>query len=83
MSFVAIAIHIAYMIGNSDGREGKEIVRTVHASSSPAISPVEPRANDVYFPNTERLAPDEIRVIACGIGMPATSAAQAAARVQG
>jgi ribonuclease Z len=34
---------------------------------------------DVYFPNSESLAPDEMRVIACGTGMPTTRAAQAAA----
>lgn len=34
---------------------------------------------DWYFPNTEELAPDEMRVIACGTGMPTTRAAQAAA----
>jgi ribonuclease Z len=33
----------------------------------------------VYVPNTEDLAPDEMRVIACGTGMPTTRAAQAAA----
>ncbi|MGI9530088.1 guanitoxin biosynthesis MBL fold metallo-hydrolase GntH [Lutimonas sp.] len=32
-----------------------------------------------YFPNTEELAADEMRVIACGTGMPTTRAAQAAA----
>ena len=34
---------------------------------------------DVYYPGTEELAPDEMRVIACGTGMPTTRAAQAAA----
>jgi ribonuclease Z len=43
-------------------------------------SPVEPAADrDVYYPNTEALAEDEMRVIACGTGMPTTRAAQAAA----
>ncbi len=45
-----------------------------------APSPVEARdEREVYFPNTEDLAPDEMRVIACGTGMPTTRAAQAAA----
>ena len=34
---------------------------------------------DVYYPNTEALGSDEMRVIACGTGMPTTRAAQAAA----
>jgi ribonuclease Z len=33
----------------------------------------------VYFPNSEDLAKNEMRVIACGTGMPTTRAAQAAA----
>ena len=32
-----------------------------------------------YYPNTEKLAPDEMRVVACGTGMPSTRMAQAAA----
>ncbi len=44
------------------------------------VSPTEPHAvRDTYYPNTEALAPDEMRVIACGTGMPTTRASQAAA----
>lgn len=44
------------------------------------VSPTEPFADrDVYYPNTEALGADEMRVIACGTGMPTTRAAQAAA----
>jgi ribonuclease Z len=43
------------------------------------VSPVTARERDVYFPNSEDLDPDEMRVIACGTGMPTTRAAQAAA----
>ena len=42
-------------------------------------SPTEARDRDVYYPNSETLASDEMRVIACGTGMPTTRAAQAAA----
>jgi hypothetical protein len=34
---------------------------------------------DAYYPGTETLAPDEMRVIACGTGMPQPRLAQAAA----
>ena len=47
--------------------------------TKPLISPVHARARDTYYPNTEDLAEDEMRVIACGTGMPTTRAAQAAA----
>jgi ribonuclease Z len=43
------------------------------------VSPVKARPNEAYFPNTEDLRPDEMRVIACGTGMPTTRASQAAA----
>ncbi len=43
------------------------------------LSPVAAREREVYYPNSEDLDPDEMRVIACGTGMPTTRAAQAAA----
>ena len=48
---------------------------------APPVSPtkVSQRPRDTYFPNTEDLKPYEMRVIACGTGMPTTRAAQAAA----
>jgi len=45
-----------------------------------ALSPVKAAdEREVYYPNSEDLDPDEMRVIACGTGMPTTRAAQAAA----
>jgi ribonuclease Z len=43
------------------------------------VSSVKARLSDTYYPNTEDLGPNEMRVIACGTGMPTTRAAQAAA----
>ena len=44
------------------------------------VSPTEPFGDrDTYYPNSEALAKDEMRVIACGTGMPTTRASQAAA----
>jgi ribonuclease Z len=51
----------------------------VQAQEGEPVSPVLARPGDTYYPNTEDLAPDEMRVIACGTGMPTTRAAQAAA----
>jgi len=45
----------------------------------PMISPVQARAREFYAPNSETLHPDEIRIIACGTGMPTPRPAQAAA----
>ena len=70
---------IMYMWGNIDGQYGRTVFNTAEAAISPLVSPTKPRSLDVYFPNTEELASDEMRVIACGTGMPTTRAAQAAA----
>ena len=50
-----------------------------NAQEDEAVSPVKARARETYYPNTEDLKPDEMRVIACGTGMPTTRAFQAAA----
>jgi len=43
-------------------------------------SPTKPfPVHDVYYPGTETLGPDEMRVIACGTGMPQPRLKQAAA----
>ena len=50
------------------------------AASTPTLSPVKALGErDVYFPGTEDLAPDEMRVTACGTGMPNARPKQAAA----
>jgi ribonuclease Z len=48
----------------------------VAATTSPTGT-VDPR--EVYYPGTEELAPDEMRVVACGTGMPNARPKQAAA----
>jgi ribonuclease Z len=58
------------------------VVSPVAAQSGqgePMVSPTEARARDFYAPNSETLDPDEIRIIACGTGMPTPRPAQAAA----
>ena len=80
-SLVLMAMAL-YQWGHIDGSEGKTssfIDESVAAENSPKISPVHARPNDTYYPNSEDLGPDEMRVIACGTGMPTTRAAQAAA----
>ena len=72
---------LVYFWGHSDGREGRAslIKESFAAENSPLVSPTHARDRDVYYPNSEDLAPDEMRVIACGTGLPTTRAAQAAA----
>lgn len=51
----------------------------MQVAAADKVSPTEPRERDYYVPSSEKLASDEMRVIACGTGMPTTRAAQAAA----
>lgn len=45
---------------------------------APVVSPVKARARDFYTPNSEDLGPNEMRLIACGTGMPTARPKQAA-----
>jgi ribonuclease Z len=79
---VTAAIVSIYMLGLHHGHTGEGLAITkeaIAAQSENKVSPVEARPRDTYYPNSETLAPDEMRVVACGTGMPTTRAAQAAA----
>ena len=65
-------------------KSGLPIIATAQAqepasTAEPLVSPTKARERDAYYPNSEDLAADEMRVIACGTGMPTTRSAQAAA----
>ena len=84
LTFLAAAlacVAAAYLTGapNGSGSHGATLFPAAVASEHDAVSPVKARERDTYYPNSEDLAPDEMRVIACGTGMPTTRAAQAAA----
>lgn len=71
-----------YYWGHNAGQTGKQFDfanEAVAAESQAEVSPVKAREREAYYPNSENLDPDEMRVIACGTGMPTTRAAQAAA----
>jgi hypothetical protein len=74
------AYTVVYVYGLHHGRAGNELslVPAAVAAEMPSISPVKARARDFYAPNTEDLAPDEMRLIACGTGMPTSRPKQAA-----
>jgi len=76
------AVTIAYFLGRVDERTGRGTfgsVTTVAAQTQPRISPVAARDRDIYFPMSEDLAPDEMRIFSCGTGMPSARESQAAA----
>jgi ribonuclease Z len=68
---VVIILTVGYLIGRSSASDG--------LADAQEVSPTEAMDRDYYVPNSEDLEPDEMRVIACGTGMPTTRAAQAAA----
>jgi len=79
-SITLVAI-VLYQWGHLDGREGivsSFIGESNAAESPPTISPVKARDRDFYAPNSEDLGPDEMRLIACGTGMPTLRPKQAA-----
>jgi len=66
---VATALGAMFLFSHSQGP----------ASAEPP-SPTKAKAErDVYYPATEDLAPDEMRIVACGTGMPSVRPKQAAA----
>ena len=70
----------AYIGINKDDLLQKIEVNQLEAKSTTKWSPTMPYpSHEVYFPGTEALAPDEIRVMACGSGMPMPRLKQAAA----
>ena len=80
------ALAIAYALGQLNGASSHapSLISEARASgggtvqegwSPTGVYPVQ----DVYYPGTEELAKDEIRVIACGSGMPMPRLKQAAA----
>jgi len=71
LALTATAVGIGYVIGSAISGEN-----AAEAAASP-VKALEER--EVYYPGTESLAPDEMRVTACGTGMPNARPKQAAA----
>jgi ribonuclease Z len=79
--FLACIIVLALLVWASDQGAGL-MITSAEASGEigSAWSPTKPYpSHGVYYPGTEELKPDEMRVIACGSGMPMPRLKQAAA----
>jgi len=87
---VALSAMAGYLIGHHDGNfgEGLRLMPEAEAAQSRKAvgkkpvewSPTRPfPSHDVYYPGTEKLGRNEMRVIACGTGMPQPRLKQAAA----
>lgn len=82
LAFLSLVIFTVYTKGTHDGHTGRDmqlINQAVAAQEKPNVSPVKSRGDrDAYYPNTEDLAADEMRIISCGTGMPNARPSQAA-----
>ena len=83
MLAIGLAVTAVYIKGIYDGSGGKEPALTRQAVAAEADSSASRvkalKDRDVYYPGSEDLAPNEMRVIACGTGMPSPRPKQAAA----
>ena len=78
--FLSGAIHMSEYLSSLRFLTG--IMMTVTCavmSTSVAASDAADNVMDIYYPGTEELAADEMRVVACGTGMPSPRPKQAAA----
>ncbi len=75
----AMTMAVVYLFGVHHGRTG-EFLAVIKNAVAGDPSPVKALdEQEVYYPGTEDIAPDEMRVIACGTGMPNSRPKQAAA----
>jgi len=80
---VILAGVMLYLWGHSDGLVGTTpglsgVAVAAEGEKHPKSSPTKARARDFYTPNSEDLLPDEMRLTACGTGMPTARPKQAA-----
>jgi len=77
---IVVFASVFYFRGYNDGQADKEPYFTLEAEAkeTPPVSPVKARERNFYAPNSEALGPDEMRLIACGTGMPTARPKQAA-----
>lgn len=78
-TIIVVALGAAALTFDVDIRL-KDASASATEASAGEWSPTQPSPElDVYYPGTEALSPDEMRVIACGTGMPMPRLKQAAA----
>ena len=84
-STLAVTLAAAYQWGHVDGSGGasSQLLNSAHAAGGTVATGWSQTGTapdrGVYYPGTEELEPDEMRVIACGSGMPMPRLKQAAA----
>ena len=75
LAVTALAIAVGYFVGVGFQQQGRAEAAGGTVAGPNDIAP----DRYVYYPGTEALGPDEIRIVACGTGMPDQRLAQASA----
>ena len=76
LGLVTVVVAGAYLLGQMQAMRGDSVgvMSDANATESENAGGWSPTGTTpdrgVYYPGTEELAPDEMRVIACGSGMP-------------
>ena len=75
--FLSVLVMVAYLFGHAQAKRGGDsglIPEAEASASSEAVdgwSPTQPVPDlDVYYPGSEPLEPDEMRIVALGTGQP-------------
>ena len=79
LGIVAGVFAVGLLLGRVGVRSESVTLANNETAQTDELSPVKARPRDVYYPNSEDLRPDEMRIIACGTGMPTARPSQAAA----
>lgn len=81
VSLVTLIASVFFLWGHSDKQEGSVFapIKNLYAAGSPRKALKVKSDRNVYYPGTEKLKRNEMRVIACGTGMASPRPKQAAA----
>jgi ribonuclease Z len=77
VAVLVIVALLGYTLGRIDEQSGHGMVFAAEGAAKVRATQAQP-TRDAYFPNSETLSHDEMRVIACGTGMPSARESQAA-----
>ena len=73
------ALAVTLALGMYLGRSGTPLINSAEAAGGKVLTPTgEAPERYAYYPGTEELGQDEIRIVACGTGMPSARRSQAA-----
>jgi ribonuclease Z len=74
---IGVGLHLPSTNGSGISLVSEAFAKESAKAKFSAVKALKDR--DVYYPGTEDLAPDEMRIVACGTGMPSVRPKQAAA----